>query len=69
MLACPVTSQQKGYSFEVLLPEGLPVEGVVLADQVKSVSWMGRKASFICTCPEIATEVAGKLEALVSAWL
>lgn len=36
-LLCPITSKVKGYPFEVAIPEGLPVSGVVLADQVKSL--------------------------------
>jgi mRNA interferase MazF len=34
---CPVTSQRKGYPFEVSIPEGLKIGGVVLSDQVKSL--------------------------------
>lgn len=34
-LLCPITSQIKGYPFEVMLPEGLSVKGAVLSDQVK----------------------------------
>ena len=51
-LLCPITSQVKGYPFEVRLPEGLGVSGVVLADQVKSLDWRARKAGRICTVPE-----------------
>ena len=36
-LACPVTSKEKGYPFEVSLPSGLQVSGVILADQLKSL--------------------------------
>ena len=36
-IVCPITTRVKGYPFEVVLPEGLPIAGVVLADQVKSV--------------------------------
>jgi mRNA interferase MazF len=36
-LCCPVTSRAKGYPFEVQLPSGLVVEGVVLSDHVKSL--------------------------------
>ena len=36
-LCCPVTSQTKGYPFEVTLPEGAKVSGVILADQLKSL--------------------------------
>jgi len=36
-LFCQVTSHPKGYPFEVRIPEGLPVGGVALCDQVKSL--------------------------------
>lgn len=44
MLACPITSRQKGYPFEVALPASSPVKGVVLADQVRSLDWRSRRA-------------------------
>src|SRR5207247_3798498 len=44
-LLCPLTNQVKGYPFEVELPEGLPVAGAVLADQVKNLDWRARKAA------------------------
>ena len=46
-LVCPVTSREKGYPFEVKLPVGLPVAGVVLADHVKSQDWRARRAERI----------------------
>ena len=46
-LFCPVTSRTKGYPFEVVLPEGSGVVGVVLADQLKSLDWRARKAKLI----------------------
>jgi mRNA interferase MazF len=46
-LFCPVTSRVKGYPFEVPLPEGSEVVGVVLADQLKSLDWRARKAKLI----------------------
>jgi len=51
-LFCPVTSQVKGYPFEVSLPAGLTVNGAVLSDQLKSLDWRGCKAEFICSVPE-----------------
>ena len=45
-LFCPITSKVKGYPFEVLLPTGSAVSGVVLADQVKSLDWRARQARF-----------------------
>jgi mRNA interferase MazF len=65
-LFCPVTSRVKGYPFEVAVPEGLPVDGVVLADQVKSLDWRARKAKFAGRLPADARdEVLGKLGALL----
>ena len=65
-LLCPITSQVKGYPFEVSVPQGLPVGGVVLADQVKSLDWRARKAEFAGRLPADARdEVVGKLGALL----
>lgn len=63
---CPITSQIKGYPFEVVLPPGLPVAGVVLADQVKSLDWRARKAEFACALgEETVAEVLAKLATLI----
>jgi len=63
---CPVTSHVKGYPFEVVLPEGLPISGAVLSDQVKSLDWRAREADFACRLPaETTAEVLGKLGTLV----
>lgn len=67
-LLCPITSQVKGYPFEVALPDGLPVSGVVLADQVKSLDWKARRAERAATLPEAAVdEVLAKLATLLEA--
>ena len=50
----PITSQTKGYPFEVQIPEGVRVRGVVLTDQLKSVDWRARKAERISELPEDA---------------
>jgi len=64
-LFCPITSKVKGYPFEVKLPEGLPVEGVILADQIKNLDWISRSAQFACKIPvEIIQEVLLKIETL-----
>lgn len=65
-LLCPITSQVKGYPFEVPLPEGLPVAGVVGSDQVKSLDWRARKATRIAVVPkEIVTQVVTRLQTLL----
>lgn len=66
-ILCPITNQQKGYPFEVVIPSGLAVRGVILSDQVKSLGWRVRNAEFICTLPEgTVIEVLGKLTTLLS---
>ena len=63
---CPVTSQVKGYPFEVALPEGSSVRGVVLADQVKSLDWRRRRAEFIGVLPRPVFEtVLARIRALL----
>jgi mRNA interferase MazF len=46
-LVCPITNQAKGYPFEVSVPSGCGVTGVVLADQLKSLDWKARQAAKI----------------------
>ena len=65
-LFCPVTTQAKGYPFEVTVPPGLPVSGVVLSDHVKNLDWRARRSRFACRLPaEIMAEVLGKLGTLI----
>ena len=66
ILVCPVTSRVKGYPFEVVLPEGLPVQGAVLSDQIKSLDWRARKAKRVCSVPgEVLDETTARILALV----
>ncbi len=65
-LFCPVTNQAKGYPFEVVLPAGLAISGVVLADHVKSLDWQARRADYADTVPaSVVDEVIKKLETLL----
>ena len=65
-LFCPVTNQVKGYPFETLLPSSLPVQGVALCDQIKSLDWTARKAELICElAEETLDDVMGKALALL----
>lgn len=67
-LLCPITSQVKGYPFEVRVPDGLKASGAVLSDQVKSMDWKTRRASFLCSLPESTVkEVLNKIATLLEA--
>jgi mRNA interferase MazF len=65
-LVCPVTSRTKGYPFEVPLPPGLKVAGVVLADHVKSLDWKERRAEAAGHLPdEVLLDVLARLAPLL----
>lgn len=67
LLACPITSRVKGYPFEVAIPEGLPVSGVILADQIRSLDWNARTIELIGTLPEdLVQEALARSRALLS---
>ena len=51
-ICCPITHKKKGYPFEVLLPDGFPIKGVILADQLKSLDWRVRQAQYITSLPQ-----------------
>jgi mRNA interferase MazF len=66
-LCCPITSRVKGYPFEVIVPKGLAVAGVVLADQLKSLDWRARHAEFADRLPDAdVSGVLGLVMALLS---
>jgi mRNA interferase MazF len=65
-LACPITNQSKGYPFEVTVPSGQGVTGVILVDQVKSIDWKARRAEKFGHCTtEVIDEVRAKLAPLL----
>lgn len=66
-ILCPVTNQIKGCPFEVLLPDGLPVTGAILADQAKRLDWRARDAEWIGALPpRVVAEVLQKPGTLFS---
>jgi mRNA interferase MazF len=66
-ILCPITSQIKGYPFEVPIPAGLAITGAILADQVKSLDWRVREAELICALPaETVAQALRKLGMLLS---
>ena len=65
-LFCPITSQIKGFPFEVLIPEGQSIRGAVLSDQVKNFDWKAREVKFVEKMPaQITEEVIGKILTLL----
>ena len=65
-LFCPITSKVKNYSFEIPLPEGLPISGVVLSDQVRSLDWRSRTIEFIAAAPaHVVADTQARIEVLL----
>ena len=55
-LCCPITSQVKGYPFEVALPDDLAISGVILSDHVRSLDWRARRIEYSCSAPASTIE-------------
>jgi mRNA interferase MazF len=65
-LFCPITSQIKGYPFEVALPKNSKIGGVILADQIKSLDWQAREVRFIVALNQkVINEIILKMKVLI----
>jgi len=65
-IVCAITNQKKGYPFEVDIPHGLKVTGVVLADQVRTIDWEARYIRIDDRAPQECTQkVIDKLYKLI----
>ena len=66
MLCCPITSQVKGYPFEVPVTGDAGIAGAILADQVKSLDWRVRQATLKGrVSPETIAMVLARARALL----
>lgn len=66
MLCCPITSQIKDYPFEVAVGDQQNVHGVILADQVKRVDWITRKAQKKgAAAGQVVSDTLAKIHALL----
>jgi mRNA interferase MazF len=50
-IIAPITNKRKGYPFEIALPAGLRVTGVILSDAIKNLDWRARNARYIDEAP------------------
>ncbi len=65
MLCCPLTTSVKGYPFEVRTNINNK-DGVILADQIKSLDWVARKARKEARVDKsVVEEVLAKVEVLL----
>ncbi len=66
MVAVPVTSQKKGYPFEVEFI-AKKVSGVILSDQLRTLDWKVRKVKYIEKVDsKVLSEVQSRIVSLVT---
>lgn len=66
MVCCPITSQVKGYPFEVVIEGSKDVSGAVLSDQFKSLDWQASRAAYKGRVDaKVLRQVLGKMAALL----
>lgn len=65
-IVCPITSNIQPYPFKVPLPDGLPIGGAVLADQVKSIDRAARQLTVAGQAPRsVLGDVLAKVATLL----
>lgn len=64
-LFMPITSQIKGYPFEVIITNN-KINGAILSDQIRSLDWRARKAKFVMqVSAPVFEEVLAKFRVLL----
>lgn len=64
---CPITNTVRGWGYEVRLPDGLAVEGVILTDQLKNLDWKARNLEVKGQVPEeIVQDCLAKIHTFLS---
>lgn len=66
-VVCPITNTDRGHPFHVRVPEGSETTGFVMAEQVKSIDYIFRKARLVGAAPDYLVEdVLGLLDSFFS---
>ena len=67
VIVCPISTRLTGYPFDVVLPYGLVMDGVVISDQVRSIDWRARHARVTGRLdPATMREVLGRVRTLLT---
>lgn len=65
-VVCPITNTNTGGTFEVPIPRGVKVSGVILSHQFRSLDWITRNAKFHSKAnQDLMWEVMGRIEAIL----
>lgn len=64
---CPITNTATGSKFEVQIPRGAKLTGVVLSAQFRTIDWIARNAKFHSKANEdLMWDVVGRVEAILA---
>lgn len=56
VFCCPISSRAKRFEFDVPLPVGLDVKGVILSHHLKALDWRVRNARYMTRVPEYVVD-------------
>jgi mRNA interferase MazF len=63
-IVCPVTSTFRGHPFHIAVPSGSGISGYIMTEQVRSIDYRARKASFTGKgAPSLLDDVIAVVEA------
>ena len=66
-VVCPLTNTRTVSRFEVPLPRGMKLTGVVLSHHFRTIDWIARNAEFHSKANEdLLWEVLGRIEAILA---
>jgi mRNA interferase MazF len=66
VIVCPITNTQRNIPFHVAVPQGLPLTGYIMVEQVKSLDFNARHVKFVAHAPiATLTELLAILDAIV----
>lgn len=66
-VVCPITSTGTQSRFEVPLPKGVRLSGVILSHQFRTVDWLARNVKFHSHAnQELVWDVLGRIEAILA---
>ena len=64
-VVCPITSNTRPWPWKVVMPDGLPVPGAIIVDQVRAIDRAARRLRLAGVAPpSVVAEVQAKLGAL-----
>jgi mRNA interferase MazF len=66
IFVCPISNTKRKNPFYIPIPDNQIITGVIMADQLRSLDYRARNASFICEChPEIVREVLKRIKPIL----